>query len=71
MFDSDYLPYAFAVMIALPFLVFARKFVYDFLKLKKQEINFLAAKNNSAIKVQALERMPLFLERLKPSNLVM
>lgn len=71
MFDSDYLPYAFAVIIALPFLVFARKFVYDFVKLKKQEINFLAAKNNSAIKVQALERMTLFLERLKPSNLVM
>ena len=71
MFDSEYFPYAAAVIIALPFLVFAKKFVYGFLKLKKQEINFLATKSNSEIKLQALERMTLFLERLKPSNLVM
>jgi hypothetical protein len=71
MFDSEYFPYAAAVIIALPFLVFAKKFVYGFLKLKKQEINFLATKTNSEIKLQALERMTLFLERLKPSNLVM
>ncbi|WP_379963754.1 hypothetical protein [Epilithonimonas sp. UC225_85] len=71
MFDSEYFPYAAAVIIALPFLVFAKKFVYGFIKLKKQEINFLATKTNSEIKLQALERMTLFLERLKPSNLVM
>jgi hypothetical protein len=71
MFDSDYLPYAVAVIIALPFLVFAKQFVNNFTKLKKQEINFLATKSNSEIKLQALERMTLFLERLKPSNLVM
>lgn len=71
MFDSEYFPYAAAVIIALPFLVFAKKFVYGFLKLKKQEINFIATKSNSEIKLQALERMTLFLERLKPSNLVM
>lgn len=71
MFDSDYLPYAVAVIIALPFLVFAKQFVNAFVRLKKQEINFLATKSNSEIKLQALERMTLFLERLKPSNLVM
>ncbi len=71
MFDSDYLPYAVAVIIALPFLVFAKQFVNSFVRLKKQEINFLATKSNSEIKLQALERMTLFLERLKPSNLVM
>ncbi len=70
MFDSDYLPYAVAVIIALPFLVFAKQFVNAFVRLKKQEINFLAIKSNSEIKLQALERMTLFLERLKPSNLV-
>lgn len=70
MFDSDYLPYAVAVIIALPFLVFAKQFVNAFVRLKKQEINFLATKSNSEIKLQALERMTLFLERLKPSNLV-
>ena len=71
MFDSDYFPYAVAVIIALPFLVFAKQFVNSFIRLKKQEINFLATKSNSEIKLQALERMTLFLERLKPSNLVM
>jgi hypothetical protein len=70
MFDSEYFPYAAAVIIALPFLVFAKKFVYEFISLKKQEINFIATKSNSEIKLQALERMTLFLERLKPSNLV-
>ena len=70
MFDSDYLPYATAVIIALPFLVFAKQFVNSFIRLKKQEINFLSTKSNSEIKLQALERMTLFLERLKPSNLV-
>jgi hypothetical protein len=70
MFDSDYLPYAVAVIIALPFLVFAKQFVNAFVRLKKQEINFLATKTNNEIKFQALERMTLFLERLKPSNLV-
>ena len=71
MFDSDYFPYAVAVIIALPFLVFAKQFVNSFIRLKKQEINFLATKSNNEIKLQALERMTLFLERLKPSNLVM
>lgn len=71
MFNSDYFPYAVAVIIALPFLVFAKQFVNSFIRLKKQEINFLATKTNSEIKLQALERMTLFLERLKPSNLVM
>lgn len=70
MFDSDYLPYAVAVIIALPFLVFAKQFVNSFIRLKKQEINFLATQSNSVIKLQALERMTLFLERLKPANLV-
>lgn len=70
MFDSDYLPYAVAVIIALPFLVFAKQFVNSFIRLKKQEINFLATQSNSEIKLQALERMTLFLERLKPANLV-
>lgn len=71
MFDSEYFPYAAAMIIALPFLVFAKQFVNSFIRLKKQEINFLATKTNSEVKLQALERMTLFLERLKPSNLVM
>lgn len=71
MFDSDYLPYAIAIIIAVPFLVFAKQFVYGFLSLKKKELQLLSAKSNNEIKLQAYERMTLFLERLKPSNLVM
>lgn len=71
MLDSDYLPYAVAIIIAVPFLVFAKQFVYGFLSLKKKELHLLSAKSNNEIKLQAYERMTLFLERLKPSNLVM
>lgn len=71
MFDSDYLPYAVAIIIAIPFLVFAKQFVNGFLSLKKKELQLLSVKSNNEIKLQAYERMTLFLERLKPSNLVM
>lgn len=71
MFNSDYLPYAFAIIIAIPFLVFAKQFVYGFLSLKKKELHLLSNKSNNEIKLQAYERMTLFLERIKPSNLVM
>jgi len=71
MFDSDYLPYAVAIIIAIPFLVFAKQFVYGFLNLKKKELHLLSVKSNNEVKLQAYERMTLFLERLKPSNLVM
>ncbi len=70
MFDSDYFPYAVAVIIAIPFLVFAKQFVDGFLSLKKKELQLLSSKSNQEIKLQAYERMTLFLERLKPSNLV-
>lgn len=70
MFDSDYFPYAVVIIIAIPFLVFAKQFVYGFLSLKKKELQLLSAKSNNEIKLQAYERMTLFLERLKPSNLV-
>ncbi|SKB90425.1 hypothetical protein SAMN05660477_01734 [Soonwooa buanensis] len=71
MFDSDYFPYAVTILIAIPFLVFAKQFVYGFLDLKKKELQLISGKSNNDIKLQAYERMTLFLERLKPSNLVM
>ena len=68
---ESYYPYAFALVIAIPFLVFARQFVFKFIELKNKEIQILGLKSNSENKLQAYERMTLFLERLKPSNLVM
>lgn len=67
---SGYLPYAFALIIAIPFLVLLRQFVFTYIKLKEQEIKLLSVKSNSENKTQAYERMTLFLERIKPSNLI-
>ncbi|KIC63046.1 DUF7935 family protein [Chryseobacterium taiwanense] len=67
---SGYLPYAFALIIAIPFLVLLRQFVFTYIRLKEQEIRLLTVKSNSENKTQAYERMTLFLERIKPSNLV-
>ncbi len=70
MIDSPYFPYAFALLVALPFLVFIRQFVFSYIKLKNQELKLLTIKGNSEQRVHAYERLTLFLERLKPSNLV-
>lgn len=70
MIDWPYFPYAFALLLALPFLVYMRQFVYSYIKLKKQQINLLTVKGQSEQRVHAYERITLFLERLKPANLV-
>lgn len=67
---SEYLPYAFALIIAIPFLVLLRQFVHSYINLKNQEIKLLSVKSNSENKAQAYERMTLFMERMKPSNLI-
>jgi len=70
MIDSPYFPYAFAILIAIPFLIYTRQFVYSYIKLKKQELNFLTVKGQSEQRIHAYERITLFLERIKPANLV-
>ena len=70
MINSPYFPYVFALVLAAPFLVFARQFVYNYIKFKNQEIKLLTVKGNSEQRVQAYERLTLFLERMKPANLV-
>jgi len=67
---SGYLPYAFALIIAIPFLVLLRQFVHSYITLKNQEIKLLSVKSNSENKVHSYERMTLFLERIKPSNII-
>jgi hypothetical protein len=67
---SEYLPYAFALIIAIPFLVLLRQFVHSYITLKNQEIKLLSVKSNTENKAHSYERMTLFLERLKPSNLI-
>ena len=68
--NSNLIPYAFALLIVLPFFVLLRQFVFTYIRLKNQELKLLAVKANGDLKIQAYERMTLFLERIKPSNLV-
>lgn len=70
MIDSPYFPYAFALLLALPFLVLCRQFVYSYIALKEKELQLLLVKSGGENRVQAYERMTLFLERMKPANLV-
>lgn len=70
MIDSQYFPYAFALLLAIPFLILIRQFIHAYIKLKNQELKLLTVKGNSEQRVQAYERLTLFLERLKPANLV-
>lgn len=67
---SNYLPYAFAIIIAIPFLVLLRQFVYTYISMKKQEMKVLGIKAGNDLRFQAFERMTLFLERIKPANLI-
>ena len=70
MIESPYFPYAFALLIAAPFLIYTRQFVYSYIKLKNQELNFMTVKGQSEQRIHAYERITLFLERIKPANLV-
>ena len=67
---ENLMPYAFALLIALPIIVLLRQFVYNYMNLKNKELKLLAIKSNGEVKMHAYERMTLFLERIKPSNLV-
>ncbi len=69
-FDDKLIPYAFALLIALPFFILLRQFVHTYIRLKDKELKLISIKANGDVKMQAYERMTLFLERLKPSSLV-
>ena len=69
-FDYNLIPYAFALLIALPFFILLRQFVHRYISLKEKELKLISVKANGDVKMQAYERMTLFLERLKPSSLV-
>lgn len=67
---TQFLPYALAFIIAVPFLILFRQFVYNYIRMKEKELKLLTIKSGGDHKLQAYERMTLFLERIKPSNLV-
>lgn len=67
---SQYLPYAVAIFIAIPFLIYIRHFIDNYIRLKEKELKLLSVKSSGENRTVAYERMTLFLERLKPANLV-
>ena len=69
-FDDNLIPYAFVLLIALPFFILLRQFLNTYISLKNKELNLISIKANGDLRMQAYERMTLFLERLKPANLV-
>lgn len=70
MINWPYFPYAFAVVLAIPFAILLRQYVFAMIKLKNQEIRLLVGRKNREAKLQAYERMVIFLERIKPPSLV-
>lgn len=69
-FNSQLIPYAFALFLALPFFMLLRYFVFSFVKLKNKEIAAMKMLSSAQIRLNAYERMTLFLERIKPSGLI-
>ncbi|WKS96066.1 hypothetical protein [Riemerella columbina] len=66
----SYLPYAFVLIVALPFLVLLRQWVYFYMQSKNKELKLLSLQKTPTIPTQAYERMAIFLERIKPAYLI-
>lgn len=66
----DYLPYAIAFVIAIPFFILLRQFIHLYADLKERELQALGIKAGNDARFQSFERMTLFLDRIKPANLV-
>lgn len=64
------LPYAFALIIALPFFALLKNFVHTYIELKNKELQILSRSHTTGGEnISAYERMVVFLERLKPTEL--
>lgn len=66
----EYLPYAVAFVLAVPFLIYMRQFLHTYIRLKEKELSLLSVNNALQNRMQAYERLMLFLERIKPASLV-
>jgi hypothetical protein len=67
---SPYIPYAFALFVAIPFLVMLRQFVHYYIQAKEREINAMGRMTGQENRIHAFERMTLFLDRINPKQLV-
>ena len=66
-----YLPYAFALLVAAPFLVLLRRFVHYYINAKERELKSAGMLAGQESRAQAFERMTLFLERIKPNQCIL
>ncbi len=67
---EPFFPYLFALLLVAPIVLLMRRFMMEYVSLKTQELKLLTVKGNSENKSQAYERMMLYLDRIKPANLV-
>lgn len=67
---QTYFPYVFALVFIIPIIYLMRLFVFKYIEFKNKELKMLTVKGNTENKSQSYERMALFLERIKPANLV-
>lgn len=65
-----YIPYVFALLIALPFLVLLRQFVQYYINTKEKELKTAGLIAGQSSRMQSFERMILFLDRIKPAQLI-
>lgn len=64
---SDIFPYAFTLLVAVPFLILLRQLIQLFSSWKNQAKTSTDTLEN---RIQAYERMVIFLERIKPAQLI-
>lgn len=67
---SSYLAYAFALLLAIPFLILLRQGLHFYMRTKEQELKWRLSQKGTVINTQAYERMAIFLERIKPANII-
>jgi hypothetical protein len=56
--------------VAVPFLVLLRQFVHYYINAKEKELKTAGLVAGQSSRIHSFERMTLFLERIKPTNLV-
>ena len=68
--QSPIFPYIFALLLLGPLVVVVRQYAFRMIVLKERELANMALSQGAAHRNQALERMVMYLERIKPAVLV-
>lgn len=67
---SQYYPYIAVLVVASVFLIFFRQCLAAYISIKNKELLLLAKSHQNDIAYPAYERISIFLDRIKPANLI-